>query len=134
MLETGSGLRRLYVVVDGSMPTYTFAPQAIHAVTEFALADPESFKLWHDDGNTVIILEASDGAALNRLRIEATHMGFSNYSFFEPDWSGNTPSAVAFTPDTDVQGLLSDLPTAKAGNFMKERKRTATFRKRWARS
>lgn len=124
---------RLYVVVDGSMPVETVAPQSIHAVTEFALADPEAFRQWHDEGNVCIVLSAEDGKALARRALAGEQVGFSVHKFFEPDWSGGTPSAVVFAPHPDLQVWMSDLSSSKAGNWWTRRKRSKNLKKRWAR-
>lgn len=125
--------RRLYIVVDGSMPVSTAAPQSLHALTELALEYPEHFREWREKGNIVIVLEEVDGAHLARRLVTARKLDFLVSSFSEPDWKGGFPSAIAFVPDTDVQAWLSDLPLSGRHGWVEERRRRANLKRRWHR-
>lgn len=125
---------RLYVVVDGQMPYANIAPQAMHALTELALADPRAHRKWHDNGNVIVVLAARDGGELEDVLAEAENKGFVGYSFHEPDWVGmkdHTPSAVAFIPDPGLRELLVDLPLAGRHGFLGELMRRRAFRRRF---
>lgn len=123
---------RLYVVVDGSMPASTAAPQAMHALTEAVLTHPEAVAEWHASGNVCIVLEADGGEELARLR--DWWLGRSVVSeFSEPDWAGSDPSAVVFFPAPGLPEFLAGFSTAKPRGWWGERKRRRALEARWVR-
>lgn len=102
---------RLYTVVDGTLPYGRKAAQAIHAVAEYALDQPEAFRQWHDNGNYVILLEVPTSDSLYRLYHDALQAGFVLKTFYEPDF-GDRMTAFTLTPHPELPEFLSQLPSA----------------------
>lgn len=102
---------RLYTVVDGTLPCGRKAAQAIHAVADYSLDQPEAFRKWHDNGNYVIVLEVPTPDSLYRLYHDALQQGFMLKAFYEPDFGGRM-TAFTLTPHPDLPLFLSHLPSA----------------------
>lgn len=102
-------MERLYVITRQDLLPGAQLAQSCHAVSAFATAFPEEHRLWHEQGQNLIVLAVPDEHALCRLadRIEAG--GILGARFYEPDFDD---ALTAFAVSDEAARLLSSLPLA----------------------
>lgn len=101
---------RLYVVTRADLAPGAQLAQSCHAVSAFAVANPEQHREWHKTGQNLVVLAVANETTLCALlaSLEDQH-GFSCAAFFEPDFSDEL---TAFAVSGDAGKLLSSLPLA----------------------
>ena len=100
---------KLYVFVDPSLSKSKGAAQAVHAVAELGIKDPETLKQWNNE--TIVILRNSwenVKSIFKRYVNESTREdGFHDHiiyeAFYDVDLKLDHPTAVAVYPRNDVQ-------------------------------
>jgi hypothetical protein len=104
---------RLYVITRADLAPGAQLAQACHAVSAFAVANPEQHLEWHTHGQNLVVLAAGDEHKLSRLldALEDAH-GQKCAAFFEPDFGGRL---TAFAVSDAAGKLLSSLPLALRG-------------------
>ncbi len=103
-------MERLYVVTRQDLPPGAQGAQSQHAVSAFAVQQPDVHREWHQNGKNLVWLAAPDLEALTRLMsaLEDQH-GFTCAAFFEPDFNDEL---TAFAVSGEAAKLLSHLPLA----------------------
>lgn len=100
---------RLYVVTRSDLAPGAQLAQSCHAVSAFASAFAELHRLWHSEGQNLVVLAISGEAELRALLKRVASEAVPNALFCEPDLDGEL-TAIAF----GGQGarLVSSLPLA----------------------
>jgi len=81
-----------------------------HALRQFASDYPFVESEWYRNSNTIVLLEAPDGEALQELASRARAKGATVTEFSEPDFLDVGITALALGPD--AWRLVSSLPLA----------------------
>lgn len=84
--------------------------QMFHALRQFASDYPFVESEWYRNSNTIVLLEAPDGEALQALADKAREKGATVTEFSEPDFLDVGITALALGPD--AWRLVSSLPLA----------------------
>jgi hypothetical protein len=95
--------------------------QPAHALAEFAVKFPKTFKNWQINHKNLIVLATSNQLALNDLFIKATEARIKCTIFKEPD-IGNEATAIALEPCEATYRLTSSIPLALKENMQEGRK------------
>lgn len=102
---------RLYLALLDALSPGARVAQAAHAVTEMALAHPETFRAWHRGTNTVVAL-AMGARELEGLLVEAAARGDVAVEFREPDRADERTAVAIFPRAAGVRRLLRRAPLA----------------------
>lgn len=97
------------------------AVQPAHALAEFAIKYPKTFKNWQVNQKNLVVLSISNELALTDLFQKASAAGIKCVSFKEPD-IGNETTAIALEPCEATYKLTSSIPLALKENNGESRK------------
>lgn len=100
---------KLYIVTRADLPPGARAVQSAHAMREFAAEHPNIEKRWHESSNTLVMLEAPDEAALERILLDASEAGIPAAFFREPDLK-HSVTAIALGPGARKLERVRHLP------------------------
>lgn len=97
--------KKLYVLVDESLPVTYAGVQAGHAAIDFCLrhADNDNVRDWNENHNVLIYLQAPKRSMDIQMAL-FDKLGKLSHEFVEPDL-GDVVTAVAFEPVTNEEGL-----------------------------
>lgn len=101
---------KLYAVGRADLPPGLRVAQMFHALRQFASDYPFVESEWYRNSNTIVLLEAPDGEALQELASRARAKGATVTEFSEPDFLDVGITALALGPD--AWRLVSSLPLA----------------------
>lgn len=85
------------------------AVQPAHALAEFAIKYPKTFKNWQVNQKNLVVLSAANELALTDLFKKAEQAGLKCVLFKEPD-IGNESTAIAIEPHELTYKLTSSIP------------------------
>jgi peptidyl-tRNA hydrolase len=100
---------KLYIIVRADLPPGAQAAQACHAFRQFQEQHAELERAWFLTSNNLVLLQAPDERALDRLVGQARQQGIPYAVFLEPDFAG---SMTAITLAPSGARLVSCLPLA----------------------
>lgn len=89
--------------------------QPAHALAEFAIKYPKTFKTWQVNQKNLVVLSTSNELALTDLYFKAQEMKVKCVLFKEPD-IGNEATAIALEPCEATYKLTSSIPLALKEN------------------
>lgn len=95
------------------------AVQPAHALAEFAIKFPKTFKHWQVNHKNLVVLSTSNELALNDLFMKAQAAKIKCVLFKEPD-IGNESTAIALEPCEATYKLTSSIPLALKEYDMRE--------------
>lgn len=97
--------------------------QVAHAVADFALHRSEQFTHWHETSQYIVALQCDSAESLKKLFHKSQEQDFDVVCFEEPDLN-NEITSIAFAPNSENRGFLSNLPLAgrKTGTINKHAK------------
>ena len=95
--------KKLYVLVDESLPATYAGVQAGHAAIDFCIRYPDLVNDWNENHNVLIYLQASRSQMDVQQALYAK-LDKTSHAFVEPDL-GDVVTAVAFEPVTNEEGL-----------------------------
>lgn len=98
--------------------------QPAHALAEFAVQFPTTFRRWHKNHKNLVIVSVPNELALTSLYNQARDAKLKTIIFREPD-IGNEHTAVAIEPNEITYKLISSLPLALKEYTEDARKSTA---------
>jgi hypothetical protein len=87
------------VVIDSSIDRRNWIPQVAHGVAQYFIDHPDEARRWHQNGNTIVCLSATDGDHLQDILSRS--IGCVS-TFSEPDM-GDRMTVVVLE---DVNGRL----------------------------
>jgi predicted transcriptional regulator len=87
------------------------AVQSAHAIPQYAIEHPESFKDWYHNSNYLIILSTINEQSLEFLIAKLKSKGLKYSVFREPDIN-NQITSVAIEPHKSTYKLVSNIPLA----------------------
>jgi len=97
------------------------AVQPAHALAEFAIKYPKTFKNWQLNQKNLVVLSIANELALTDLFQKALALGVKCVAFKEPD-IGNETTALAMEPCEATYRLTSSIPLALKENNGESRK------------
>lgn len=100
---------KLFIVTRSDLPPGARAAQSVHAALAFAHEHPQIETYWFKNSNNLVILEAPDEEALDRLTLRAEQEGIPYVDFHEPDFN-DALTAIALGPT--AWRIVSSLPLA----------------------
>lgn len=102
------------MVTRADLPAPYLAPQAAHAVANFAIHQPDTFRVWHSDSQYIIVLETCDAEELYSLYHRLSDQGA--VPFIEPDIMYEM-TAFAYCPDNLAgRQAVAHLPLAQGAS------------------
>lgn len=101
------------------------AVQPAHALAEFAIKFPKTFKNWQVNQKNLVVLSTTNELALNDLFIKAQELKIKSVIFHEPD-IGNEATAIALEPCEATYKLTSSIPLALKGYEYEAGRKTST--------
>jgi hypothetical protein len=87
------------------------AVQPAHALAEFAIKFPKTFKTWQTTHKNLVVLSTSNELALRMLSVQAAASKIRGVIFCEPD-IGNEATALCLEPCDETYRITSSLPLA----------------------
>lgn len=103
--------QKLYLITRRDLSPGAQLAQTCHALTEFALEFPNTFKEWKDTSNYICILSAENESELDHYLWMANMYNLEHSVFHEPDLD-NELTAICLEPTEESEDICKSLPLA----------------------